>query len=151
MKPAFCFKQFCLAVLIVSIWVNASEVFRYFVIVMPETRSFLAMVPNIAPMNWPVFLAWGVWDSILTACIVFMFWLTAQVFGNNWRSVITAGVISWAFFFVLFWGGMVNMSLAEPKLALIALPLALLETLVACAITAWLYGRWDKKNANDHQ
>jgi hypothetical protein len=80
--------------LLVSLWVNASEVFRYFVIVMPETRAFLSMVPNIAPMNLPVFLIWGVWDTLLTASIVFMFWLVSQAFGNNMRSVVIAGVAS---------------------------------------------------------
>lgn len=58
MNAAFNLKQFLIVVLLVSIWVNASEVFRYFVIVMPETRQFLSMVPNIAPMDWGVFFVW---------------------------------------------------------------------------------------------
>lgn len=135
-------KQFFIVVLLVSLWVNASEVFRYFVIVMPETRQFLAMVPNIAPMDWGVFLVWGLWDTLLTACIVFLFWLVAQVYGNNGRSVLIAGVVSWAFFFVLFWLGMLNMSLTSLSLAVIALPLALLETLVASLIASQLYKRF---------
>jgi hypothetical protein len=141
MQTAFNTRQFIVVTLIVSVWVNVSEVFRYFVIVMPETRAFLSMVPNIAPMNWPVFLIWGAWDTMLTASIVFTFWLVAQRFGNNTRSIIIAGLASWAAFFVLFWVGMVNMSLAEPKLALIALPLALLETIVAAFIASRLYAR----------
>ena len=141
MKSAFNLSQFILAVLLVSLWVNASEVFRYFVIVMPETRAFLSMVPNIAPMNLPVFLIWGVWDTLLTASIVFMFWLVSQAFGNNTRSVVIAGFASWVFFFVLFWVGMFNMSLTQPKLAVIALSLALLETLVASYIASWFYAR----------
>lgn len=141
MNSRFSVRQFAFAVLLVSIWVNASEVFRYFVIVMPETRVFLAMVPNIAPMNWPVFLVWGAWDTLLTAMIVFMFWLVSQVFGNSLRSVLVAGIASWAFFFVLFWVGMCNMSLAKPSLAVVALPLALLETLVASYIASLIYAR----------
>tara|TARA_R110000787_G_scaffold15088_28_gene46539 strand:+ start:949 stop:1383 length:435 start_codon:yes stop_codon:yes gene_type:complete len=141
MSPSFNIKQFAIVVLLVSIWVNASEVFRYFLIVMPETRQFLSMVPDIAPMNWSVFLIWGVWDTVLTASIVFMFWLVAQVFGNNGRSVVVAGLASWIFFFVLFWVGLYNMSLSSLSLAAVALPLALLETIVASFIASRLYAR----------
>jgi hypothetical protein len=80
-----------------------------------------------------------VWDTLLTAMIVFMFWLVAQAFGNSLRSVLIAGVTSWLFFFVLFWVGMCNMSLAPPRLALVALPLALLETIVASYIASRTY------------
>jgi hypothetical protein len=141
MQSVFQLRQFIIVTLFVSLWVNASEVFRYFVIVMPETRAFLSMVPDIAPMNWPVFFIWGAWDTLLTASIVFMYWLVAQAFGNNLRSVMIAGIASWVSFFVLFWVGMCNMSLAEPRLAFIALPLALLETAVAAYIASRLYAR----------
>ncbi len=137
----FNLRQFITVVLLVSLWVNASEVFRYFVIVMPEMRAFLSVVPDIAPMNWPVFLIWGAWDTLLTASIVFMFWLVAQAFGNTLRSVLITGITSWASFFILFWVGMCNMSLAQPTLALVALPLALLESIVAAYIASRLYAR----------
>lgn len=143
MTKPFDAKKFIIVVMLVSIWVNASEVFRYLIIVMPETRQFLSMVPDVAPMDWGVFMIWGVWDTLLTASIVFMFWLVAQTFGNNNRSVLIAGFASWVFFFVLFWGGMYNMSLTPPSLALIALPLALLETVVASFIASRLYAKSD--------
>ncbi len=110
---------------------------------MPETRQFLSMVPNIAPMDWGVFLIWGIWDTLLTASIVFMFWLVARAFGNHNRSVLIASLASWFFFFVLFWIGMYNMSLTSLSLAAIALPLALLETLVASFIASRLYAKSD--------
>lgn len=147
MNSRFSVRQFAFAVLLVSIWVNASKIFRYFVIVMPETRAFLAMVPNIAPLNWPVFLVWGAWDTLLTAMIFFMFWLVAQVFGNSLRSVLVAGIASWTFFFVLFWVGMCNMSPAKPRLALMALPLALVETLVASYMVSLVYARGAQRAA----
>lgn len=143
MDTSFSIKKFIVVVILVSIWVNASEVFRYFVIVMPETRQFLSMVPNVAPMDWGIFTIWGVWDTLLTASIVFMFWLVAQTFGNNNRSVLIAGIASWIFFFVLFWVGMYNMSLTSLNLALVALSLALLETIVASFIAARLYAKSD--------
>jgi hypothetical protein len=137
----FNIKKFIIIVLLVSIWVNASEVFRYFIIVMPETREFLATVPNVAPMDWGVFLIWGVWDTLLTALIVFMYWLVSCAFGHSARSVLIAGLSSWGFFFVLFWIGMFNMGLTTLNLAFIALPLALLETVVASYISYRLYTR----------
>ena len=47
--PTHAFVRACLAV---SIWINVSEIFRYFVFVMP-------MVPDVAPVNLSVFLIWG--------------------------------------------------------------------------------------------
>lgn len=139
MTLKFELKRFLIHTIIVSIWVNFSEVFRYFVIVMPETRQFLKMVPDVAPMNWAVFSIWGVWDTILTASLVFTYWLITHAFGNTIHSVLLAGTAFWSFFFLLFWIGMWNMGLAEPKLALIALPLAWFEMVVACFIASRLY------------
>lgn len=136
---AFDPRRFVVLTLWVSVWVHASEIFRYFALVMPETRAFLSMVPGVAPMSWPVFVLWGAWDTLLSACIVFMFWLAAQAFGAGLRTVVIAGAASWAFFFVLFWVGMYNMALAPAQLALTALPLALIETLVAAYIASRLY------------
>lgn len=139
MQSTFNARQFAIVVLIVSIWVNVSEVFRYFIIVMPETRDFLSVVPGVAPMNLSVFAIWGAWDMVLTASTVFMFWLTSQAFGNNYRSVVVAGTMSWVFFFVLFWVAMYNMALAHLSLALKALPLAWLELVIASYIASVLY------------
>ena len=141
MNSRFNFKKFILTTLIVSIWINLSEVFRYFVIVMPKTREHLSMVPGVAPMNWGVFAIWGVWDTLLTALVVFMYWLVAQRFGNNSKSAMLAGTTSWLFFFVLFWVGLVNMGLTSVSLAAIALPLAWLEMVVASWIASRLYAR----------
>lgn len=141
MNSRFNFKKFILTTLIVSIWINLSEVFRYFVIVMPRTREHLSMVPGVAPMNWGVFAIWGVWDTLLTALVVFMYWLVAQRFGNNSKSAMLAGTTSWLFFFVLFWVGLVNMGLTSVSLAAIALPLAWLEMVVASWIASRLYAR----------
>ena len=141
MTTHFSPKKFILTTLIVSIWINLSEVFRYFVIVMPKTREYLSMIPGVAPMDWGVFAIWGVWDTILTALVVFMYWLVAQRFGDNLRSVILAGTISWMFFFLLFWVGMINMALSSVSLAAMVLPLAWLEMVVASYIASKLYLR----------
>jgi hypothetical protein len=90
-------------------------------------------------MNLPVFAVWGAWDMALTAAVVFMFWLVAQVFGNSLRSVFLSSTVSWVFFFLLFWVGLCNMGLAQPLLALKALPLAWFEVFIASFIASRLY------------
>jgi hypothetical protein len=137
----FNIKHFVLTTLIVSIWVNISEVFRYFVIVKPMMQEYLAMLPGAIPMNWTVFAIWGIWDTILTSLVVFIYWLVAQRFGNNLMSTIISATTSWALFFLLFWLGMVNMGLSPISVALIALPLSLLEMIVASWILSKLYAR----------
>ena len=124
-------RAFVLTFVVVSIWINASEIFRYFVFVMPMTRQTLAMVPNVAPMNLPVFLVWGLWDTLLVVMSVTLTWLYTQAFGAGMRSAVIVGTLSWLFFFVLFWIAMLNMNLAEPATAAIALPLAWVELVIA--------------------
>lgn len=138
---AFPAKTFIIACLFVSVWVNLSEVFRYFVIVMPEVRETLSTLPDAAPMSVPVFLVWGVWDTILVVMCVFFWWLYRERFGGGVGSAVMAGTLNWAFFFVLFWLGMVNMNLAEPALAAKALPLAWLEMVVAALIADKVFAR----------
>jgi hypothetical protein len=141
MPTDFNLKQFIMTALIVSIWINISEVFRYFVIVKPMLAEYLSILPGVLPMNWMVYVIWGVWDVILTALVVFVYWLVAQRFDNNLMSTVIAATTSWALFFLLFWLGMVNMALSSVSIALIALPLAWLEMVVACLIASKLYAK----------
>ncbi|RJF86385.1 hypothetical protein D3874_04550 [Oleomonas cavernae] len=133
-RPPFPLRAFVLTCLVVSIWVNASEIFRYFAFVMPMTRETLAMVPGVAPMDLTVFLAWGLWDTLLVAMTVAIYWLAAERFGEGWGIVVLAGTLSWLFFFALFWLAMLNMNLADTSTLAIALPWAWLELVVASAI-----------------
>lgn len=144
MKKEFLVKDFIVITIITSLWVNASEVFRYFVLVRPEMHEYLSVVPNVADMNLAIFSIWGLWDTLLTGLYVFLFWLCAQTFGNNFKSIVISGLMSWCFFFLLFWVGMANMNLSSWSYLLIVLPLALIETLVAAFIVSKLYLR---KNA----
>jgi hypothetical protein len=127
--------KFLKLVLITSIWVNISEVFRYFVIVVPALKKYLAVLSDFAPVNWSVVLVWGVWDTILTAGIVFITWLCYKTYGKSTKSILTAGVVSWAMFFLLYWVGMANMNLTKVDLLAYTLPLSLLETTVGAWIT----------------
>ena len=141
MNQTFVAKDFIAITFLTSIWVNASEVFRYFVLVRPKMHEYLSTVPNVANMNFAIFAIWGLWDTLLTALYVFLFWLCANVFGNNVKSILISGVMSWCFFFLLFWVGMANMNLSSWGYLLIVLPLALIETLIAAYIISRLYSQ----------
>jgi len=135
-------KDFIIITLITSIWVNVYQLVRFFVFVRGELQSFLPMVPNVAPMdNLGTLIIWGAWDTLLTALYVFLFWLCAQVFGNNRKSILLSGVVSWCFFFVLYWTGTANMNLIGWQPLLIILPLTFFEPLVASMIASKLYSK----------
>lgn len=134
-KKGMTVRSFIIISLLVSIWVNASEVFRYFIIVKPEMQATLSMVPNVAAMNLKIFSIWGVWDTILTICCVFMYYLYSEKYGRSTSSIIKAGTISWAFFFLLFWMGLPNMNLANWSFIVIPLALAWIEMVVASYLT----------------
>ena len=141
---SFSWKQFLIVTLITSIWVHASEVFRYFVFVIPRIQSFWDNAPGVAIMNLPIFSIWGAWDMILTSIIVFVFWMYAQIFGNNFRSSFFSATITWLAIFVIFWIAAANMGLSNWSILLIALPLSWLELVIASWIASRLFAlnRW---------
>lgn len=115
---------------------GVSEIRAFFALVLPALRSELAMVPDVAPVNLPVAVSWAIWDTIVVAIYAVMTWLVFQARGIGVRQAIGAGTLGWIFFFVLFWLGMVNMGLSSMTLALMALPLAWVEAVVASLILA---------------
>ncbi len=141
METKFDFKKLLRITLITSIWINASEVFRYFVLVMPRTKLFFQEKPGIAEMNWGIFAIWGFWDTLLTVVLVFVFWLYAKSFGNTNRSAMISGTLVWAAVFVIFWVATANMGLSSWDILWIVLPLSLLEMVVGALIASKLYAR----------
>lgn len=119
------------------VWINMSEVFRYFAFIMPMMRDALPMVPDVAPMDLTVFLIWGVWDTILVAAATIIPWLALNVLGATMKNAVLAGTGVWLAVFVIFWLGAFNMNLATPRIVLTALPLAWLEMIVAALIVWW--------------
>ena len=140
----FVFKQFAIITLIVSIWINISEVFRYFVFVMPRVKSFFGGQSGIAEMDLGIFSIWGLWDTLLTSVLVYVFWLYSKSFGNNNKSVFISSILVWLSVFVIFWVATANMGLSSWKILLITLPLSLLEMIVGGWIASKLYAtnRW---------
>lgn len=134
---AFPVRGFILALGVNAIWINASEVFRYFVFVMPMMREALPGVENVAPMNVPIFLVWGVWDTVLLVFSTLMTTLWLAVFGSHVRQAIAAGAAIWGGVFCIFWIAMLNMNIATPAVAGVASLFALIEMVVAALITRW--------------
>ncbi|TDF36362.1 hypothetical protein EYS14_16660 [Alteromonadaceae bacterium M269] len=127
-KPAFA------AVVWSGLWLTLSEVVRYFVYVMPETREHFAVIEGVAPMNLGVFVLWSLWMTLLTLVVVYFYWLHAKVMGHSLKAVLLSASTSWLMFFVLFWFGNLNMGLAKLTTAVVALPWAWFELLVTCWI-----------------
>lgn len=140
MNKKFILKDFIVITLITSLWVNTSELVRYFGYVRPKMQEYFSNIPQMGTI-WDVQIlaVWGFWDTLLTVLYVFLFWLCAQVFGNNGKAIVISGVMSWAFFFVLYWLATANMFLANWSNLLVVLPMALVETLVASYIASKLY------------
>lgn len=120
-----------------TVWINASEVFRYFLFVMPMMRAAFPEVPDIAPMSVSVFLVWGVWDAVLIAVATGAAWLAFDRYGEGWRVALAAGAAVWLAVFVILWLGLYNMNLATPGILAVALPLALVEMVVAAFLVLW--------------
>ncbi|MEL6475801.1 MAG: hypothetical protein AAFR17_00625 [Pseudomonadota bacterium] len=123
------------------VWINLSEVVRYFAFVMPMMRDAFPGVPDVAPMSLPVFLIWGLWDLILVGAVTGVCWLYLGRFGASWLNGVIAGTCAWAGIFVLLWLGLWNMNLATGEVLAVALPLAWVELAVAGLITVWAMRR----------
>lgn len=130
-------RRMLLVFLAVSAWVNVSEVFRYFVIVIPRMRAFLPTLPGAAPMDWTIFMIWGAWDTLLVLFNLAITVLVIRAGERGLRAALLAGSIS-ALLFVLFWIAIANMALAPWTIMLWTLPLAWIEMLIASRIAVAL-------------
>lgn len=135
----FDLKQFIIVTLLVSIWINISEVFRYFVLVRPRVKAFFTEREGIADINLGIFTIWGFWDTLLTVILVLVFWLYAKAYGNNSKSIFTSALIVWFAVFVIFWVATANMGLSNWDILLITLPLSLLEMVIGTWLASKLY------------
>jgi len=142
MNKKFVLKDFIVISLITSIWVNISELIRYFGYERPQMQDYFPSIPNMGRIwDMQIIFVWGFWDTLITFLYVFLFWLCAQVFGNNRKSVLISGFMSWAFGFVLYWVASANMYLASWSSLPVVLSMAFFETLVASYIASRLYLR----------
>ncbi len=132
-------RKFLMITLLVSIWINASEVFRYFVFIRPRVQTYFDGQEGIAEMNAWIFTIWGFWDTLLSGLLVFIFWLCASAFGNSGKTVFLSGTFTWLAVFVIFWVACANMGLSPWSVLFIALPLSLAEMLIGAWLASKLY------------
>lgn len=135
-------RAFLVTALVNAVWINASEVFRYFVFVMPMMRAAFPEVQGVAPMDLGVFAVWGLWDTILVLAVTGAVWVALDHFGSGVGNALMAGFCVWLAIFGILWLGLYNMNLATPAVLAVALPLSLLEMLVAALIVRWGRGRF---------
>ena len=97
-------------------------------------RNAFPQLPDIVPMNLPVFMSWGVWDTLLVFAVTGFSWMYFDRFGGGTKNAIQAGTLVWLAIFGVLWLGLLNMNLATPRVLLTALPLAWFEMIVAALI-----------------
>lgn len=134
-------RPFVMALIVNFVWINASEVFRYFAFVMPMMREAFPGLSDVAPMNLPVFLVWGVWDTIVVIAATVLPWMAQKVFGASPLRAAVYGTGVWLAIFVTLWLGLYNMNLASLAVLAVALPLAWLEMVVASVVVWWFTAR----------
>lgn len=132
--------KFIKAFLFNFLWINASEIFRYFVFIMPMMREAFPQIDTIAAMSWPIFLIWGVWDIILIIVVCLFTKLYMNYFGYHIKQALQAGTLVWVAVFGLLWLGLLNMGLATLPILAIAWPLSWLEMVVA-ALIMWHFNQ----------
>ena len=131
------YRSFFLVLALNTLWINVSEVFRYFVFVMPMMREHLSALSQVAPMNLGIFGMWAVWDTILILAVTGGLWISLLQFGVTKRNVFIAASCIWASIFGIFWLAMLNMKLANLEILAVALPLSWVELYLAGLIVYW--------------
>lgn len=142
MKSSLSFRSFWWIVLLTSLWINLSEVLRYFLWVRPNTQAFFAGRVGVGEMNALIFSIWGIWDMLLTASLVFSIWLCAQQFGNHRKAIWIAATHTWITLFVLFWVATANMGLASWSSIWFTLAWAWLEMVIGAWIALRLFEQY---------
>ncbi|WP_298465136.1 hypothetical protein [uncultured Erythrobacter sp.] len=129
------------AFLVNFIWINLSEVARYFLVVRPMLHEALAAQQGVAPMSVGIFALWGIWDLVLIVSATGFYWLWLDRFGDSLRQIVLASAVFTVTIFGLIWLGIANMGLAPYSLIVAALPLAWIEQAIACWLVVWARSR----------
>lgn len=137
MYALFTSKPFLKTLLINFVWQNISEIFRYFVFIMPMMRAAFPQLPDIAPMSLSVFAIWSVWGGLLLVSQSFFTWVVLLQFGNTRCNMFASGTLIWLAVFGILWLALYNMNLATPSIMAVALALSWFEMLVSSWIVSW--------------
>ncbi|MEM7662244.1 MAG: hypothetical protein AAF292_08330 [Pseudomonadota bacterium] len=134
-------RAFWLALGLNFIWINASEVWRYFQVVRPVLLEDFAGNPAIGAISPGIFASWMVWDTILIVAATGFYWMWLLQFRFSFGQAVLASLAFTVTIFGLIWIGIVNMGFVRPDYIWTALPLAWIEHLVAAGLTYWSIGR----------
>jgi hypothetical protein len=139
---------FWVALVINAIWINASEVLRYFAFIMPMLRETFPEIEGVAPMILSVFALWGVWDTILLVSVTGFVWLFLERFGVGIRQAVLGASLVWLAIFGILWIGMFNMNMATLEMLAIALPLSWIELVIAGLVVCFSMRRAARVHVN---
>lgn len=130
---------FVIALLFNMVWVNISEVVRYFGLVKPMLHDTFPGQDNIAMVTPMIFGSWMVWDTILIFAGTGFYWLYLEKFGRTKTNAILCASAFTITVFGLLWLGVVNMGLLPSRFIWSALPLAWGEQIIAALIVNWCF------------
>ena len=123
------------------IWVNLSEVWRYFAIIKPMLHDTFPGDVSIAAVTPGIFASWMLWDTVLIVAATGFYWLYLTQMGQTLKQVLLAATYFTLTIFGLIWLGVVNMGLVPLRFLFAALPLAWVEQVVAAWLVYWVMGR----------
>ncbi|WP_117884821.1 hypothetical protein [Aureibaculum luteum] len=140
-NKVFNLKQFVIITLITSIWIHIAEVGRAMLVAFPLIEKFIAGRIPVGTMDVSNALIWGIWDTLLSAVLVFIFWLCSVAFENNLKSIIISGTTTALATIGIFWIATVNTGLGEWSAAAIIFPIAWAEMIIGAWIASKLYSK----------
>ncbi|TWT80523.1 hypothetical protein CA13_19680 [Planctomycetes bacterium CA13] len=149
-NKTFSLKQFVIVTLITSIWIHVGEVARAFFVAFPRMAAFFEgklQIVGADQMQISHAIIWGLWDTILTAVLVFILWLCLEVFGDKTKSILISGTTTALATIGIFWIAAVNSGLGEWSTAFVLFPLAWIELLIGAWIASKLFSKVAIPNA----
>jgi len=141
MEKDFKIKQFVIITLITSIWIHIGEFSRALCVAFPRMKAFFKDKMVLEEMQLSNLLIWLGWDMLLTIILVFIFWLCAQVFGNNQKAIIISSTTTCLSTLGIYWIATVNSGLGDWTTAAILILIAWVELVIGALIASKLYSR----------
>lgn len=133
--------QFAIITLITSVWIHIAEIARALFVAFPRMKAFFGDRIEIGQMEISNALIWGLWDTLLTVVLVYIFWTTAKAFGNNFKSVLISATMTTLGTLGIVWIANVNTGLGDWTTAFMVLPIAWVEMIIGALIASKLYNR----------
>ncbi len=130
-----------LALIANFLFINASEIWRYLVVVKPMLHTTFPGRADIAPFDVPTFVLWSIWDIWVVGSATGFYWLYLNWAGRSIRQALIAAGLFTLTTIGLLWFADYNMGLVPARFMLVATPLAWAEQAIAAIIVWWAMGR----------